>query len=223
MNEVISTETNVDVVKPSETKKTKKQFLMLNSKTRFYGFRNTERLKALKRFIGLFIATSILGLLVFIAGIVIFVVWLVILIVTFGLIHSYTDNWFYVIENCFMLGGLIFIASIVLRVIIEFLYVRLERFELRRNSDGAKKYLAVMNASAIIRLINLALGAVVVGLGIWAYSAGFGQNTETIIFVVAAIVAFIASRITLRKVYGKVTDEIIEIRKERNAGKYQAS
>lgn len=219
---VTPTGTHAVEVAPTKTKK-KTQFLMLNSKTRFYGFRNTERLASLKKFIWLFVVIGVLGILSLVIGVVISVVWFVLFIITLSLISKFNDNWFGVIGKFFIGGGLLFVGSIVFKILIEFLYTRIEKRELRKQPDGAEKYLAVMRASAKIRLINLALGAVVVGLGVFAYSAGFGENAETIIFAIVAIVAFVTSRVLLKKTYGKISDEIIEIRKERASDKYKAS
>lgn len=219
---VTPTGTNAVEVAPTKTKK-KTQFLMLNSKTRFYGFRNTERLASLKKFIWLFVVIGVLGILSLVISVVISVVWFVLFIITLSLISKFNDNWFGVIGKFFIGGGLLFVGSIVFKILIEFLYTRIEKRELRKQPDGAEKYLAVMRASAKIRLINLALGAVVVGLGVFAYSAGFGENAETIIFAIVAIAAFVTSRVLLQKTYGKISYEIIEIRKERASDKYKAS
>jgi len=189
--------------------------MIFGSKTRFFGFRDTRRLATMRRFIGLFTFIGVLGILVFMTGLSAFALWLLLVFITLGFVTRYNDNWFNFIGNALTIGIIMFVGAVVLRILVELLYTRLEKRDLKKNPDGAQKYLNVMRASFKVEMINLALFAVVIAAGAVARAAGFGDNTETIVFAVIAVVAFIASRALLQRTYNKVRDEIIEIKQER--------
>lgn len=193
--------------------------ILFNGSTRYYGYRNTRRATALRWLTALFILTGVLGFLLMVVGIGTAAVWFILFILTLSLITRYNNAWFTFIKNCFLGGVLFIVGSIVLRFLVELIFSGFELLELKTNPDGAEKYLKVRRATFKISCTNLALCAVIAGAGWLAYTAGIGKNAETIIFIVAAVVAFIISRIVLQRVYRKVSNEIIEIRKERLAVK----
>ena len=197
----------------------KQRFVMLSGKTRYYGFRNTKRLAALRRFNGLFVLLGVLSFFVLAFAVGTFALWFVLFLITFSTIKKYNSHWFKFIGNVLSIGAIMLVASVVLRVLVELMYSRAEATELKTQPEGADKYLKVRRAAFKIELVNLALIAIVVGLGALAYYTGIGNNAQTIIFAAVSIVAFIASRMFLQKTYTKVRGEIIEIKEERKEWK----
>jgi hypothetical protein len=229
MDEKIETKTE-NTVSQFGTKRKRKggmvKSILRGNGNRFYAFRNLDRLKKVRhgnfflRFIsGLSVAAIAFGLLfvaLFLTGVILGFVWF---IVTFGLAGLWTPPVAMIIFGAYGaaagIGGLI--LSIVLRILLERLHFAAEKIELKKNPNGAEKYLKIMRASGRADLINLMRWVLLaVTIGITAIVSRDEPNQ--IVYIIASVsllVIFIATKIMLGRVYNRVAEEIDAVKTER--------
>jgi len=192
---------------------------MRGRSNRYYAFRNTGRLGALKRFKVLFAFLTVFSILVLGVGGMIFGAWFFVNLITLFL---RVDRFARLLDIAFytMISGVgAFVASLILKIVIERVYFRAEKRELKRNPDGSKKYLAVMRVNFRADLVNMGLWLVVI-LTVGVGGAIDFQSTASIVAIaVTILVVFIVGRIIFGRMYKKVATEIDQIKEERRGNK----
>ena len=195
-------------------------------------FKNTDRLKKMKRFSAFFSLLWVLSLITLLVAMCIVVVYpaivLVLIVITLGLILLNDNMDFF--NGAFVEGALniglvaigVFVVSSVLKLLIEKVYTSAEIKELNQNPGENKNYLDVAEAIKKINVYRLVMLVVLVIVGgaiaFVAYSKNASNDLMLGVIVGSAVVALgflIWTSRRQRAIYQTVEISIDEIKQEK--------
>lgn len=187
---------------------------MKGSSKRYYAFRNLDRLRALKRFNLLFSIIWWTVLIITATSGFAFATWLVATLLDLAQAGELSVM-FDVASVAMTTGFGILLAGVIARNAIELYFTKAEQYELKEHPKYAKKYRTVMKVNRQTARMNLFLTVLIFGTLVAGIVLDIKEPAAVSVFFAGIIILTILKTIYSFKKYGKVRNEIEEIKQER--------